>query len=561
MALPIGYESLGGKMSWEKTEKFIASAKFALIIIVIFAAFMAVGTFLESYSGAEFAGRVLYKSLLFMAIQAAMLLSILYALLHRLPPRKKFYGFYTIHTGLILLFCGSFVTYYAGVDGQLTLSPNQPQRMVSLPRDMLSITEHGKNEASYLLPRTPWPITIAESWNAITLQRYLPFSDDRLQWEELPQGQGWPASQYRLFNDSTQEQWTMSLHPQALDFPPSRTLGPLKLHYLPQALAKCIGRSGGYVLYHVQTHSCATPEEKNLSLQKTTLGKVFWVWQKGGRAYSFFPQYSSLPWTMEQGGQLQEAPDFPWRVWAQHNFIQGPQLLLFGPALAYYEDGQWQVKSLTSGPQALPWMGFEIELLHHQPWAFPQWVPQYQMPRQVDNQLLRGRERAVEIVVQGKTYWVTSQRPLALLVDGQKYSFSLGQQTVRLPFEVNLTQFKMTTNPGTDNPASYQSLVNVFSPQGVSRHHIFMNNPLKFLDFTFYQASYFPLEGGGFGSVLSVNFDPGRPLKYLGSLLLVVGSIWHFYLRRKRRPVRRQHFLLGIAEGGESAGAMVGGGR
>ena len=81
--------------------------------------------------------------------------------------------------------------------------------------------------------------------------------------------------------------------------------------------------------------------------------------------------------------------------------------------------------------------------------------------------------------------------------------------------------------------------VNVFSHEGVSKHHVFMNNPLKFSNFTFYQASYFPLnesEGQGkYGSVLSVNFDPGRPAKYLGSLLIIVGSIWHFSLRRKKQ--------------------------
>ncbi len=60
-----------------------------------------------------------------------------------------------------------------------------------------------------------------------------------------------------------------------------------------------------------------------------------------------------------------------------------------------------------------------------------------------------------------------------------------------------------------------------------------MNNPLKYQNFTFYQASYFQSQEGPMGSILSVNFDPGRPWKYLGSLLLVFGSIWHYFLRRK----------------------------
>ena len=61
-----------------------------------------------------------------------------------------------------------------------------------------------------------------------------------------------------------------------------------------------------------------------------------------------------------------------------------------------------------------------------------------------------------------------------------------------------------------------------------------MNNPLKYDGLTFYQASYFEAAKDTYGSVLSVNLDPGRPIKYLGSLLLVLGAIWHFYLRRKK---------------------------
>ena len=51
---------------------------------------------------------------------------------------------------------------------------------------------------------------------------------------------------------------------------------------------------------------------------------------------------------------------------------------------------------------------------------------------------------------------------------------------------------------------------------------------------TFYQASYSQdEETGQYSSTLSVNVDQGRFLKYLGSLLLVFGSIWHFVINNK----------------------------
>jgi hypothetical protein len=61
-----------------------------------------------------------------------------------------------------------------------------------------------------------------------------------------------------------------------------------------------------------------------------------------------------------------------------------------------------------------------------------------------------------------------------------------------------------------------------------------MNNPLKEKQYTFYQASYFEAAQDVYGSVLSVNYDPGRFLKYLGSLFLVLGSFWHFVIRRRK---------------------------
>ena len=52
-----------------------------------------------------------------------------------------------------------------------------------------------------------------------------------------------------------------------------------------------------------------------------------------------------------------------------------------------------------------------------------------------------------------------------------------------------------------------------------------MNEPLKAGGFTFYQASYVPDVPRPVTTILSVNHDPGRGLKYAGSLLLVFGSI------------------------------------
>jgi hypothetical protein len=169
-------------------------------------------------------------------------------------------------------------------------------------------------------------------------------------------------------------------------------------------------------------------------------------------------------------------------------------------------------------------------------------VPVYVKPVQDNGQTVVGDIKAVEVDVNGQTFWVSSREPVAFNQNGERITFSLGKKAITLPYEMTLDQFKMDTDPGTSSPASFESFITLFrGNKGSTKHHIYMNHPLKHENFTFYQASYFQTEQGPFGSILSVNFDPGRPWKYLGSLMLVFGSIWHFvFLRRKNLPKKGQ---------------------
>jgi cytochrome c biogenesis protein ResB len=65
-----------------------------------------------------------------------------------------------------------------------------------------------------------------------------------------------------------------------------------------------------------------------------------------------------------------------------------------------------------------------------------------------------------------------------------------------------------------------------------------MNNPLKLNGFTFYQASFQEnKQGQATTSILSVNRDPGRWMKYLGSLFIVLGTVVMFYFKRYRLKI------------------------
>ena len=60
-------------------------------------------------------------------------------------------------------------------------------------------------------------------------------------------------------------------------------------------------------------------------------------------------------------------------------------------------------------------------------------------------------------------------------------------------------------------------------------HVITMNKPLSVQGLTFYQAGF--SQDGGIFSTLSVRYDPGWIIKYLGCALIVGGIFTMFYMK------------------------------
>lgn len=543
------------QITTQKIEKTLGGLKFAVILLVLFALAMIVGTFFESYFGTDFANRTVYKTWFFMLLQFGMFLSITFAAFLRLPPKKRLYGFYTIHAGLIIIGAGSFMTYYAGVDGSLMLPPNSPSREVILNEDVLKIRFPDEGRlVSFKLPFTGFSSSIDETYQDITLGRYFPFAEKEFQWRNSKQNYGSSeplhSSKYTIANPMVSQDFTLSLHPESVDFESNLSLGPLTIHYLPDSLAKCFGQNNPskLILWDRKQASCFTPEEKNIPIKKAESGNRFLVYTHNGKYLSFFPDVS--PWPLNEDMKVQRGAEL--RIFSKKLFEKKPNLFLFGESTAYYdkdEDKWLQAPLNRNQPHELPWMGFELVLEEHQVNKVPALIPQSVLPIQKNNEIIKGATRALEIIVQGESYWVTNQQPVQLLINGKKVVFLLQKESLKLPFEFVLTRFKMEKDPGTNRPASYESFVRLFTEDGPQNHHIFMNNPLKHQGFTFYQASYSQDRQGNYSSTLSVNVDPGRPFKYAGSLMLVFGSMWHYWLNyRRRKKGKVTPLVAGLAE-------------
>ncbi len=103
-----------------------------------------------------------------------------------------------------------------------------------------------------------------------------------------------------------------------------------------------------------------------------------------------------------------------------------------------------------------------------------------------------------------------------------------------LGFTLRLLDFTEGKYPGSHQASSYSSLVEISNPATGEQFTqlIFMNQPLKYAGHKVFQSSFEPgreLEV----SILSVNHDPGTPLVYVGCILLTVGLLVTYYLRKR----------------------------
>lgn len=524
---------------YNKFEKTVSNVKFAVVIITLFTVALVYGTFMESYHGADFAGRLVYKSWWFILIEVAMFISIFMATVVRLPVKKRLYGFYTIHSGLIILFIGSFFTYINGIDGSIQLLPNTPATKIFVNEDILRVDFTGSNKSYKLsLPYSAGPAKINQKIENVEIVEFYPSAENKLQWvKEKGNNQEQHSSSYMLFNDNMSQDVTLSLSPKS-DFKSMSRMGLLNLHYMPSILKDCFEKESesGFVIWNLQTGECFTAEDKGLAIDKTDKGTRFVIVKYVNQYLKFFPDFSPVA----VNDDLTKNHDTPYRVLSKHIFQEKPNLFLFGESAAFYKKRKkkWIVKDFKEGIVKLPWMGFKLRLLNHSKDSYPAQVPEYTRPTQEDGKIIAGAVKAVKIKFYDKYYWVRNDGPLELSNGSDSVKFKIDQKEIKLPYQVTLDRFKMNKNPGTNNPASFESFVQLLdgrSNQGIEKHHVFMNNPLKYDDFTFYQSSYFPIGDDKFGSVLSVNYDPGRFFKYLGSLLIVLGSIWHYIINRKKK--------------------------
>jgi hypothetical protein len=136
-----------------------------------------------------------------------------------------------------------------------------------------------------------------------------------------------------------------------------------------------------------------------------------------------------------------------------------------------------------------------------------------------------------------------SPQPESFTYAGKTWQIALRVQREYKPFSLHLIKVTHDIYPGSDIPKNFASQVRLRSDDGREDQEfkIYMNNPLRFGGFTFYQ---YQMDSANKSTVLQVVRNPSWQMPYLACSLMFHGlvlqfglSLWSFAQKRSRAAV------------------------
>lgn len=173
------------------------------------------------------------------------------------------------------------------------------------------------------------------------------------------------------------------------------------------------------------------------------------------------------------------------------------------------------------------WMNLQLRILRYLPKA----VQKYDIKRL--EQPIPASSPSLHVRYNGQESYLFLNDYIKVFTQDRVYLVAYRNRRIPLGFDVSLVDFQKTNYPGTMRAMAYQSAVEY---DGGNKAVISMNEPLQYKQFYMYQASFEQAPSGvAMASILSVNSDPGRIWKYLGSLLMCLGIVLLFYFKKRKQ--------------------------
>lgn len=115
---------------------------------------------------------------------------------------------------------------------------------------------------------------------------------------------------------------------------------------------------------------------------------------------------------------------------------------------------------------------------------------------------------------------------------GKILSLRYGKKILNFPFYVKLKKFILDKYPGSSQPSSFKSQLQIIDKDKIINYNIYMNNILDYKGFRFFQSGYNSDEKG---TILYVSHDfIGYFISYMGYIFLIIGMIFTFFCKETR---------------------------
>ena len=153
--------------------------------------------------------------------------------------------------------------------------------------------------------------------------------------------------------------------------------------------------------------------------------------------------------------------------------------------------------------------------------------------------------------------WVPAGWQISVPTSPEETQIAYGWKIVPLPIGLELLDFEVRRNEGSDSPAGFKSTLRVVTADGqTATGSCWMNNPFSYpgawwrtwtgLTYKISQASWNPENLAQ--STVQILRDPGWLLKWIGSLLVVIGVFMMFYLQPYRKQTEGEPILPSTPE-------------
>jgi len=559
---------------------FFASLKLAVFLLAALGTTLACGTIIESLHGAKAAQQVIYHSLWFNLLLAVLGINVASAALDRLPWQKRHIGFLMTHAGILLILLGSWMTHEFAVEGELALAEGEKGARITLDEPLLQIVTPTVNQSAIVTMKpTPFrwqgrrSISLPDTLDLKAhLLAYYPHAEATE--NVLPKPGGRPAIQINLFNRFMKTGgWLMEGDPER----DTLNLGPAAIRFSAEARAEESQQdSKGFLMLQHEGKETKIAVSEALEKEHAIAGTPYFITVKRYLPHALVENSRLVNQSEEPvnpaceilitGRDLQEAhtvfarfPDFP-TIHGLKPSRTGIKIRYVFPApnapslneLRILKTAEnkllYQVKTRGAVSSQTPleigkeyptgWMDLKFQLKAYYPEAV--YESSFE-PRPMPTQGKSPNEAALVEFEKGKEsrkIWLTRGQHEIFFLDGTPYHITYGHRSLPLDFEVELKDFMVQYDPGTTRPASFQSKVLLEDTErGVSRETmISMNKPLSYRGFKIYQAAYQMNEGEPDISVFQVGRDPGIPVKYTGSMVMILGIVTMFYMKRFSNP-------------------------